>query len=698
MIMRNIPVILIGTNAILLQIVCLRQLLSTFSGNELLIGITLAAWLILVSFGSYIGTKIELEHAFGISFIDVAILSQPTVILVEMVRPILQYSLGETIPLPATIAWTVVSLSLLCITIGLQFPLAVTYLKENASEVYSFEALGAFVGGAVFTFLLAGHLDSYQIAFVSSFISICTAVYLLRKAVLLPLLLLPLLIYIGGGKIIEAYQYEGFELVSRTESRYGEITVLKMEQQQSLYSSEKYQFSYPDPQTEELKAHLPMSLQPDAKDILVIGGSPAVMREFLKYSISNIDLVEIDPLLVKTSIGMLNPDDREGLNDKRISIFHRDARMHVRALEPAGYDMILLNIPEPATANLNRFYTVEFFEEARNALRDDGILYLGLPASFGYISKRMQMANGSVYSSLKKVFPNVEVSSEEYGVMIASMSPVNVDPEVLVKRFSESGIETEHFKEYILADAFRPLQMDMVKSRLGKVHEINSDRRPVSYLYNMMLWAEVHKGRWLNLLLGRGENQIMLFAGVILILLTLLFLANRQPVSYAVFTTGYFTMAFSIVVMLTYQSFFGYVYEMIGMLEGTFMIGAACGAYVMRRMERPERWLSLFDLSALALLLLSLFILNNAAAFYLMILAAGFIGGGQFASATRSYFKEAAEGIGGRLYAVDLAGSFFGALLTAIFLVPLIGMQKTILFLVLMKMVSLIYLLSYKKT
>jgi spermidine synthase len=136
---------------------------------------------------------------------------------------------------------------------------------------------------------------------------------------------------------------------------------------------------------------------------------------------------------------------------------------------------------------------------------------------------------------------------------------------------------------------------------------------------------------------------------------------------------------------------------MIGMLEGTFMLGGATGAYAMMRMERPERWVRFFDISALALLLSSFVILHNAAVFYMMILIAGFIGGGQFASATRSYPGRAVAGIGGRLYAVDLAGSFFGALLTAIFLVPLIGMRKTVLFLVFMKVVSFIYLISIRK-
>lgn len=694
---QNLPVILIGINSILLQVVCIRQLLSAFSGNELIIGITLAAWLILVSFGSYIGTKVRFKYAFGLSFILTAFIVQPTLFLIEVIRPILGYGIGEVIPLPSAAGCIVLSLSLLCLVIGAQFPLAVSYLHKKAPEAYSFEALGAFIGGVIFTFLFAGRLDAYQVVLLAAVINIFVSIFILRKAILLPLLILPFLIHYAGGQAFNSLQYEGFELVSKAESRYGGITVLKLKDQFNLYSSDKFQFSYPDAQTEELNAHIPMSLDPDAQDLLIVGGSPAVIREFLKYPVRNIDFAEIDPVMIDVSKGLLSAHDSAVLEDQRIHMMHVDARRFIKVSGEKRYDLILLNIPEPATANLNRFYTVEFFREAKAVMKREGQLYLSLPASFGYISNKMQLANGSVYRSLKEVFPYVEASSEEYGIIIASMSPVNIDPDILIRRFESANIRTENFRQYILQDAFSPLQVEMVKARLGKVTEINTDRRPVSYLYNIMLWAEIHNGRWLNLFLKMGEKRISILVSMVIGSLSLIFIVRRQPVSYAIFTTGYFTMAFSVIIMLTFQSFFGYIYERIGMLSGTFMLGGAAGAYVMRRIGRPESWLKAYDLFALILLMSSIFLLKNEAVFYMMLFTAGFIGGGQFAAASRTGFGSAEEGFAGRLYALDLAGSFLGALLTAIFLIPLIGMQKTVFSLIFMKMISLIYLSAYKK-
>jgi hypothetical protein len=55
----RIPFIVMGITSMLLQITVLRLLLSTFSGNELDIGITLSFWLIYVGLGSFTGKKLK---------------------------------------------------------------------------------------------------------------------------------------------------------------------------------------------------------------------------------------------------------------------------------------------------------------------------------------------------------------------------------------------------------------------------------------------------------------------------------------------------------------------------------------------------------------------------------------------------------------------------------------------------------------
>lgn len=686
-----------GATSIILQILCLRQLLSTFSGNELIIGITLAVWLIAVSIGSFAGSRLALKNAFALSFLLIAVIAQPTIMLIDAIRPITGLELGEVIPLSTTIMWTVIALAGLCISIGLQFPLAVAYLRDKAPEVYSFEAAGAFTGGALFTFLFAGRIDTYTLALITALVSVIVSAYIMKKKALLFLAILPIIYYYGSFNILPSLKYKEVEFVKRVESRYGEIEVLKLKDQLNVYSSEKFQYSYPDNQSEEQSVHLPMSIHPAAEEILVVGGSPAAVREFLKYPVSRIDFVEIDPVMIAVSKGLISPDDREYFNDNRVNTLNIDARRYIKSSPPSKYDLIVLNISAPSTANINRYYTREFFDESKAVLKDDGILYLSLPVSFGYIGRRMQMANGSIYRSLKGVFPHVDVSSEEYGILAASVSPLETDPNTLSSRFSDRKIETEYFRSYILKDAFSPLQVNMVKGRLGQIRELNSDKRPVSYLYNLMLWSEIHGGKGLNILLGLDEYEIFILVGIILILITFLFVRKKGTVPYVLFTTGYITMAFSLIIILAYQAYSGYIYEMIGLLTGTFMLGGAAGAYIARNTRGPVRWLTIFDLFIIALMVLAILFMEREIIFYFFIFTAGLLGGGQFATANILAKAEGKERCAGKLYAVDLAGSFLGSFLTAIFMVPLTGIRNTILFLIFMKAVSLALLIRYRK-
>ncbi len=694
---RSSPIIIMGLSSILLQIISLRQLLTVFSGNELDIGITLSVWLTSVGAGSYAGYRLKSKYAFGISFVVVAFLSQPTILFINLIRPVISAGFGETISLTMTLISTSVSLLPLCLVVGMQFPLAVSYAKENTARVYALEAVGAFTGGVLFTLLLSGRVDVFILSMAVSIMNLAAAMLLIRKKSLALLLLIPVIFYFSTAKINTALQWKGTELISRTESRYGEITVLKIRDEASIYASGRFQFSYPDPQTEELKTHLPMSIHSSPSSILVVGGSPAVLREFLKYPVSGIAFVEIDPAMINISFRLLEPADRERLNDKRLKIITEDARRFIKKLHAPAYDLIVLNLPEPSTANINRFYTSDFFKEARATLRKDGIISLSLPTSSGYISRRMQMANGSIYNSLKDVFRYVEVSSEEYGYAFASNSQIDIRPHTLYERFAKSAINTNFFRPYILNDAFSPLKTAMVRERLEKITAVNRDMQPVAYLYNLMLWADIHGGRMLNYLLGLNGWQIISIFIASFIAMAVVLRRKKQPVYYSMFTTGFSAMSFSIIIMLTYQTSFGYVYEMIGLLTALFMIGLATGAHIIKNIANPLRWLRSFEAVTIVLLISAPLFFKKEISFYLLSLLCGMIAGVQFVTANLCMKEQDRIRVAGRLYATDLIGSFSGAFITSVLFIPLLGIQNAIFSLVFLKVISLGLLLSIRK-
>jgi spermidine synthase len=677
----RVPVIITGFISILLQITLLRLLLSTFSGNELDIGITLSFWLLYVGAGSFAGRKINRRHALSLSFILIALIALPTVFAIKAIRPALSLAPGEMISLTSTLLSTAFILLPVSFLIGLQFPLAVSYWKDEGTpgRIYGLEALGAFIGGMLFTYVLSSRVDSMALCLIVSLISIGTAAFLAKGNRILLIGIIPLILYFSFATASNMLPWNGLRVVDTVESRYGEITVVRVGMQSSIFSNGHLMFTYPDLQTDELKAHLPMTLYPAAARILIIGGSPGVLKEFLKYPVKGIDFVELDPAIISVFQRLMATEqDRAAMRNQKVRVLVEDGRKFIRELRTPPYDLVILNIPHPLTAGINRFYTIDFFKEVKTALKKNGILAMSLPASSGYIGRQMQTANGSVYHSLKSVFKFLEVTSQEYGGLFASESPLEIRPEFLEKRFVQQGIAAEYFHPYLFQDTFSRLDMEYVKQRLSRIQSVNTDVRPAAYLYNLMLWAEMHGGTALFRITMLKERHILFGAGFILALVSFLIWNKPKKVLYfSVFTTGFSGMSFVLAALLAYQAIYGYVYEMIGALSAFFMIGLWAGTLFAKQLKNPPLTLLLLETMTVLLVLASPFLFKAEFFFYGLIFISGILTGGQFSAASLSFGEPKS---GGTLYAIDLFGSFLGAIVPSIIIIPLFGIGHLLLF------------------
>ncbi len=689
------PIVVMGIASILIQITVLRLLLSTFSGNELDIGITLSFWLIWVGLGSYVGRKIKYIYAFALSFIFIAFLIQPTVFAIKAIRPVLSLEAGEAISFMFTVLSTALTLFPLCFILGFQFPSAIHYAggKDAAGRVYGLEALGAFTGGVFFTFVISGRVSAVELCSIIALVSVLMAAYISKKTIITIFFIFPLAFYFGLHETMVSLPWQGMKPSQLVESKYGEITVIKIGEQASMYGNGQLFFTYPDQPVEELRTHLPMSLHSSPSKVLVIGGSLGTLKELLKYPVTGIDFIELDPKIIGVSEKLLvRQEDKLAIRDPRLRIIIEDGRRFIKVLKGDIYDLVILNLPPPSTAGINRFYTIHFFKEVKDILNENGVFTVTLPQSTGYIGRSMQTANGSVYNSLKYVFSHVEVAAQEYGVIFASMMPIDIDPETLEERFIQREIHTRHFHQYILRDAFSFLNVDYVKKRLEEIKLINTDLQPSAYLYNLMLWAEIHGGRTLRYLLEVKEIHIITISVVGLLFISfLIFRRKTRVVYFSIFTTGFSSMAFVLAILLTYQAFYGYVYEMIGMLTATFMVGIFAGACLLRHSRKALQTLFYLELMTIGLALTAPIFFRTELLFYIVNFLLGVITGKQFSTANICLDE---PGVAGKLYGIDLIGSFIGAFVPSIALIPLFGISYALLFIVGMKTVSAMMILS----
>lgn len=669
-----------GFSSMLLQITVLRLLLSTFSGNELDIGITLSFWLGYVGIGSFAGKVIKSKHFFAISFVLSSILALPTAFAIKAIRAILSLEIGETVSFADTLMSTGVILFPLCFIIGIQFPLAVSYSGDRNAprKIYGLEAAGAFIAGILFTFVFSGKVGAFELCLLLSIFNIFLALYVSRKIIILAISIIPVLFYSLFHTTAIFLPWQGMDISRILESRYGEIAVVRQTGQSSIYANGNLLFTYPDVPVEETKAHLPMSLHPAPSHILIIGGSAGVIEEVLKYPVTHVDFVELDPKIVDISLYLLSEGGQEHvLNDQRIKIINEDGRKYIKGIGQRLYDLIILNLPQPTTAGINRFYTTDFFREARVIMKNEGILALNLPFSTGYIGKSMQIASGSVYNSLQKVFEHVEVTAQEYGFLFASQSPIITAPEKLEKRFFQRALSTEYFHPYLFYDAFAPFNAGYVRERLSEINLINSDVKPSAYLYNIMLWAEIHGGKALAYLIQINKWYGLLFISIIFLGFFLFgFRRLKRTVYFSVLSTGFSGMSIALVAILAYQAMFGYVYEMIGILSASFMIGLWAGTALTKNLRKALQTLLLIDITMVILCITASLFFKSEEFLYLLIFFAGTLTGAQFSTANSSIGKLE---IAGKLYGLDLIGSFAGSIIPSIIIIPLFGIYNTLL-------------------
>ena len=188
--------------------------------------------------------------------------------------------------------------------------------------------------------------------------------------------------------------FQRIEIFSTPE--FGDILVLD----DRIMLTQKDEFIY-----HEMISHVPMAVNPDIKNVLVIGaGDGGTVRELTKYkSIQKIDMVEIDRMVVDACKEFL-PTVASKLNDSRVHIFIDDGLRFVRTVENK-YDLIIVDSTDPFGPGEGLF-TAEFYGNCYKALTNDGILVNQHESPFyNTYAKSMKQA----HKKILQFFPVVKV-------------------------------------------------------------------------------------------------------------------------------------------------------------------------------------------------------------------------------------------------------------------------------------------------
>jgi len=716
---------LMGMGVLLAQVILLREIMVVFSGNELTTGIMLAAWLFWTALGSaLLGALADRipgkASLFSSMQLLLALILLASFLLARYLRPLLGVPAGEIASLPQMAAGIFVLLIPLCLCSGFLFALGCSLLGEIAGKearsvgaVYASEALGAGIGGIAFSYLLIRILTPWQVCLIAAALFALSALLLAKKLRPVALvwigLLIGLLVFYGTrlNLISQGWGWQGYRVIASKDTIYGNITVITDGPQVSFFENGVWTFTHPDPQTAEEAAHFALLEHPRPQELLLIGGGiGGLIGETLKHpSLRHVDYVELDPALISMGRRFLPSEATLSLDDPRVFIIPIDGRRFVQQGK-RHYDVIILHLPDPTTAQLNRCYTREFFAEVAAILHEGGVFYLSVHASENVIGHTLAQFLSSIYWTMREVFPEVVVlpGSSARFLGARTRGALTADPKILVRRARQRDLSVDYVRDYYL---FSNLSMERVRYlqsilEQGKGAGINKDLRPICYFYDIVLWTAQYTPflkDWFVQLQGLQVEWIFyLIAVATLILLWKGRRSSSPPLLWAVAVTGFSQIALEIILILAFQIIYGYLYYTIGLIITAYMIGLALGGWmitaVMGRIARPLRFLLMVQagmaLYAPGCLFLILGLHQRAfppslagameGVFPFLTLVAGFLGGVHFPLANKIYLGQRMEvgRIGGLIYGVDLAGSAVGALLISVILLPIVGIAQGI--------------------
>ncbi|MDP2335389.1 MAG: hypothetical protein Q8N05_02850 [Bacteroidota bacterium] len=700
----KISAFLLGSTSIIAQVILLREFLSVFNGNELVIGLVLANWMVLTGLGAYLGQyPIRIKKAYPVIISGLLILSVlpfATAFLINFLKNIV-FPIGAMISVFQIFFASLLLLIPFCLVSGFLFTFIASCYSEirrqnEAGPVYGFESVGSTVGGLLsgllFIFVFSSIESLLVLAIVNGLVLFLINLQRLgRKRIWVPLLVaVPafVLLFFHPEKKIRSLVYPNQEIVVSKDSPYGNIVIARRENLWSVYNNNVLLFDSENFMLNEEAVHFPMLQHPHpAKVLLVSGGISGQIAEVRKYGKISIDYVEDNRWLLS-----LMKDTLRKMTDENLNVFATDPLRFIRKTQKS-YDVAILNLPGPSTMQSNRFYTLEFYKLLKQKLTPGAVVSFGIQAPPNYLNSEAVDLNSTLFATLKKVFQNVLIIPGEKNYFLASDAPLTSN---ISQTVQEKQIENRYVNPYYIDDSLLKSRGDNILAALNPAAEINQNLKPVSYFQQLFYWLSQFKGKY----------GVMAVCAVVLSLFV--FFRGSTP-SKAMFLTGFSATGLEILLLFGLQVFFGNIYLLTSFVFTGFMFGLASGSFFGKSFKSApgKSYLSVTQIVIgifAAIISVSLFSPEMAdlppAIVYSLFLAATVLIGGltgfQFTRASLARIGSYAD-ISGKTYSYDLFGSAMGALATAIFLVPKLGIVASVLTISFLNLVFGIWLILKKK-
>lgn len=676
----------VGCAAVLTQLVLLRELLGAFSGNELVVGLSLGSWLVLTAAGTRLARSAARVRApeivFGWGQMGIALVPLLQVVAVRALRDVV-YPRGAAVGMADTLLGCLVLLAPFCLLSGAMLTLACAALarqgdRTGVGRVYVADTVGSIVGGALFSFALVWWFDHFALLVFPALLNLAFAGLLAWRgrrfgqavaAVCAALALGAIALTANLDARSTSWRHAG-EVVYRASSPYGRLVVTREAGQLTFFENGLPVITSGNTAHVEETVHYAMSQRPDAQGVLLIsGGVAGTAREVLRYGVPEVTCVELDPTMIDAGRKLLPAN----LADPRLRLVVADGRRFVQTTD-RRFDVVILDLPDPSTFQLNRFYTAEFFAQVKQVLVPGGVLGFGLGHYANYVSPELARLLSSAYHTAGSAFAQVRMIPGERVFFLASDGPLDLD---IAARLEQRGLATRLVNRHYLGAMLTSDRLADLARAVAQPAALNRDFDPVLCHYSLRHWL--------------SQFALPSWAlGAVLATVLAVYLIRLPTAPRVLFASGFAASTLELVLLLAFQIFYGSLYRQVGLVVTAFMAGLAFGAW---RTTRPtaadvagRRLAHLaFAVAAVAALLPLLLPrlagwgdLAGQGAMLLATFVLAAIVGAQFPLAAAASDGEPAP-VAARLFSADLIGAALGAWLASAWLIPAAGITTVCL-------------------
>ncbi len=693
------------------QVLLLREIVTAFGGTELLIGTALFGWLVWVALGALIGGRTGARNNPQLLLVVGVLILPLSLVGIRLLPVLVTSTVGEMVPMTTASALSILVVGPVGLLSGLLFPAIAKEGRESGeaiASVYLFEGIGAFAAGLVTTALISFSIGNLGTAIIAgAFVGLVTALKfskhrLLSAAVTVGLVAILAMTGLGAAldQLCDQSRYPGYLVEQSFDTPYGHQTILLRDSSTVLLTDNAVEAVFPDLERAENLLVAPLAYCPKAATVLFIGRAEFGLEQ-LALKIPNLHLKSIDP-----RAQIYSPLE---LTQARVAVRIQDDPVAYLSRSSADtFDIITIGLGRLDSYRTSRLITPEFLQKVKKHLKPDGVLLLA--TSFDtdrYLTAETGASLAIVTRTVGEAFPKMTVWPGNTTLVFASeQNDLVLGVDSIQSRIAQVTYRPEYVSEFYLPERLGELKRERLQRAIAVSSSDNRVDRPV--LATAEAWHRARASAYDQKLADIAYRHTLWLFLIPISLIVFFIWSARDRTQGRIgllfyFIAGVVSLSLELISFYLFQSMAGSLYTHLAVLIGVFMLGLAVGTWFgSRTVGLGIGWLSLSTLAAATVIFALTWRLvpSELALVYhtMFLLVVALATGTLFVAATRHYYSGFTSRSRGTGYAVELAGSACGALLTTGVLLPIIGVNLLICALALLTIAALAIHLGLGKT